>query len=36
MPYVEYRRYWARDERGNYLGTEPEGMGHERLRAQGW
>ena len=36
MPKSEYTRYWARDERGNYVGTEPEGAGHERLRAQGW
>ena len=36
MPLCEYTRYWARDERGVYVGTEPEGEGHERLRAQGW
>ena len=23
----EYLKYWARDEQGNYCGTEPEGVG---------
>jgi hypothetical protein len=32
----EYTRFWARDEEGIYIGTEPEGMGHIRLKAQGW
>lgn len=36
MPKSEYTMYWARDEQGIYVGTEPEGLGHERLRAQGW
>jgi len=36
MSKLEYTKYWARDERGNYVGTEPEGVGHERLKAQGW
>ncbi|KAI9794852.1 MAG: hypothetical protein M1816_002980 [Peltula sp. TS41687] len=25
----EYLKYWARDEQGNYIGTEPEGVGEE-------
>lgn len=25
----EYLKYWARDEHGNYIGTEPEGLGEE-------
>lgn len=25
----EYLKYWARDEQGNYIGTEPEGMGEK-------
>ncbi|KAI4219662.1 MAG: hypothetical protein LQ349_008291 [Xanthoria aureola] len=28
----EYLRYWAKDEEGRYIGTEPEGEGVRRLR----
>lgn len=28
----EYLKYWAKDEEGRYVGTEPEGEGRERLR----
>ncbi|GME53097.1 hypothetical protein GTA08_BOTSDO05428 [Neofusicoccum parvum] len=28
----EYLKYWAKDEHGNYVGTEPEGMGKEIWR----
>jgi len=36
MSKQEYLKYWARDETGLYMGTEPEGEGHARLKAQGW
>ena len=32
----EYTKYWAYDDEGNYVGTEPEGVGQERMKAQGW
>ncbi|KAI9709621.1 MAG: hypothetical protein M1812_007669 [Candelaria pacifica] len=28
----EYLKYWAKDEEGRYIGTEPEGMGRELWR----
>ncbi|KAL8649291.1 MAG: hypothetical protein Q9226_005638 [Calogaya cf. arnoldii] len=28
----EYLKYWAKDEEGRYIGTEPEGQGARRLR----
>lgn len=30
----EYLRYWAKDEEGRYIGTEPEGEGVRRLRGR--
>ncbi|KAH7054469.1 hypothetical protein B0J12DRAFT_454318 [Macrophomina phaseolina] len=34
----EYLKYWAKDENGNYIGTEPEGAGRqiwrEKLKAE--
>lgn len=36
MSLTEYKKYWARDPTGIYIGTEPEGVGQERLKAQGW
>ena len=31
----EYLMYWAKDEEGRYVGTEPEGEGRRRLRERG-
>ncbi|KAL8632592.1 hypothetical protein Q9189_001744 [Teloschistes chrysophthalmus] len=31
----EYLAYWAKDEEGRYIGTEPEGEGARRLRERG-
>lgn len=31
----EYLMYWAKDEEGRYMGTEPEGEGARRLRERG-
>lgn len=31
----EYLMYWAKDEEGRYIGTEPEGEGVQRLRERG-
>lgn len=28
----EYLKYWARDAKGIYIGSEPEGSGTDRLR----
>ncbi|KAI9753452.1 MAG: hypothetical protein M1835_000991 [Candelina submexicana] len=28
----EYLKYWAKDEEGRYIGTEPEGLGRELWR----
>lgn len=28
----EYLKYWAKDEEGRYVGTEPRGSGRERLK----
>lgn len=36
MSKSEYEKYWARTETGGYIGTEPEGEGQRRLRAQNW
>lgn len=30
MPATEYEKYWARDEKGHYCGTEPEGCDEAR------
>ncbi|KAK5015165.1 hypothetical protein LTR60_003001 [Cryomyces antarcticus] len=39
MTRADFRKYWARDEEGRYVGTEPEGSGREwyreKLRAYG-
>lgn len=32
MPRGDYLKYWAKDEKGNYIGTEPQGLGGKLLR----
>lgn len=36
MSRAEYEAFWARDQDGRYIGTEPEGKGREILRKRLW
>lgn len=36
MTREEYEAYWARDEEGRYVGTEPEGRGAVIVRGRLW
>jgi len=36
MSREEYEAYWARDEEGRYVGTEPEGRGAVIVRGRLW
>ena len=36
MSRAEYEAFWARDQDGRYIGTEPEGRGREVLRERLW
>lgn len=36
MPRSEYEAYWATDEKGKYIGKQPQGEGREILRERYW